>query len=110
MKKLFIILIVAAIVVSALLYVYYSTSYQIIGCTEEAKICPNGRGVGRVGPNCEFAPCELPTSVEECEAKDGFWEDYCYYDYATKVSFDRSLCNNINTRYLRNNCYYILDN
>jgi putative hemolysin len=26
-------------------------------CTEEAKICPDGSAVGRVGPNCEFAPC-----------------------------------------------------
>ncbi|MEK7636352.1 MAG: plastocyanin/azurin family copper-binding protein [Patescibacteria group bacterium] len=26
-------------------------------CTEEAKICPDGSGVGRTGPNCEFAPC-----------------------------------------------------
>lgn len=26
-------------------------------CTTEAKICPDGTGVGRTGPNCEFAPC-----------------------------------------------------
>jgi hypothetical protein len=26
-------------------------------CTMEAKICPDGTSVGRVGPNCEFAPC-----------------------------------------------------
>lgn len=26
-------------------------------CTAEAKICPDGTGVGRVPPNCEFAPC-----------------------------------------------------
>lgn len=26
-------------------------------CTMDAKICPNGRAVGRVGPHCEFAPC-----------------------------------------------------
>lgn len=26
-------------------------------CTMDAKICPDGSGVGRVGPNCEFAPC-----------------------------------------------------
>ena len=27
------------------------------GCTEEAKVCPDGATVGRTGPNCEFAPC-----------------------------------------------------
>src|SRR3990167_1350393 len=26
-------------------------------CTEDAKICPDGSGVGREGPNCEFAAC-----------------------------------------------------
>lgn len=28
-----------------------------VGCTEEAKICPDGSAVGRVGPSCDFAPC-----------------------------------------------------
>lgn len=27
------------------------------GCTKELKICPDGTGVGRTGPNCSFAPC-----------------------------------------------------
>jgi hypothetical protein len=28
-----------------------------VACTMDAKICPDGSAVGRVGPNCEFAPC-----------------------------------------------------
>lgn len=28
-----------------------------IFCTQDAKMCPDGSYVGRVGPNCEFAPC-----------------------------------------------------
>jgi len=28
-------------------------------CTQEAKICPNGATVVRVGPNCEFEPCPV---------------------------------------------------
>lgn len=28
-----------------------------VACTLEAKLCPDGSYVGRVGPNCEFAPC-----------------------------------------------------
>ena len=28
-----------------------------VACTEEAKICPDGSVVGRVGPKCEFSPC-----------------------------------------------------
>lgn len=26
-------------------------------CTADAKLCPDGSGVGRIPPNCEFAPC-----------------------------------------------------
>lgn len=28
-----------------------------VACTMDAKMCPDGTSVGRVGPNCEFAPC-----------------------------------------------------
>ncbi len=28
-----------------------------IGCTMEARVCPDGSSVGRSGPRCEFAPC-----------------------------------------------------
>ena len=30
---------------------------EMIACTLDAKICPDGSAVGRVGPNCEFAAC-----------------------------------------------------
>ncbi len=31
-----------------------------VACTEEAKLCPDGSSVGRVGPACEFSPCAFP--------------------------------------------------
>lgn len=31
-----------------------------VACTMDAKICPDGSSVGRVGPNCEFAACPAP--------------------------------------------------
>jgi hypothetical protein len=31
-----------------------------VACTMEAKICPDGSAVGRVGPKCEFSPCPTP--------------------------------------------------
>lgn len=40
-----------------------SASASPRACTEEAKICPDGSAVGRIGPNCEFAPCP---SVASC--------------------------------------------
>jgi len=32
-------------------------SSSAVACTMEAKVCPNGSSVGRIGPNCEFAKC-----------------------------------------------------
>ena len=29
-----------------------------IACTADAKLCPDGTAVGRVGPNCEFTKCQ----------------------------------------------------
>ena len=37
-----------------------------IACTMDARICPDGTGVGRSGPKCEFAPC-LPPNAEDKE-------------------------------------------
>ncbi|MFH0712611.1 MAG: GerMN domain-containing protein [Candidatus Jorgensenbacteria bacterium] len=38
----------------------------LIFCTMDAKLCPDGSYVGRVGPNCEFAPCpEADTKTVE---------------------------------------------
>jgi len=34
-----------------------STTQQGIICTMDAKQCPDGSYVGRVPPNCDFAPC-----------------------------------------------------
>lgn len=34
-------------------------------CTQEAIVCADGTSVGRVGPNCEFAPCPTPPLTPE---------------------------------------------
>lgn len=39
-------------------------SNEPIACTMDAKICPDGSAVGRVGPNCEFAACPAPKTVQ----------------------------------------------
>jgi len=45
-------------------------------CTEEAKICPDGSAVGRIGPNCEFAPCPQivgnDTDAHGCKPSAGY--------------------------------------
>ena len=41
---------------------------EVYACTLDAKICPDGSAVGRIGPNCEFAACpgesDNPTSAD----------------------------------------------
>ena len=36
----------------------------VVACTMDAKMCPDGSFVGRVGPNCEFAACPEPVNDE----------------------------------------------
>lgn len=49
---------------------------ETVACTLEAKICPDGTAVGRVGPQCEFAAC--PNVGEN-------WPEYL--DLETGISF-----------------------
>jgi len=60
------------IIIIAATIMYLISGYpktNTVGCTLEAKICPDGSSVGRVGSNCEFAPCPtlkqtiIPTTI-----------------------------------------------
>ena len=50
-----------------------------IACTEEARVCPDGSAVGRVGPTCEFASCPFPNVALNGEiaflAPEGYTEN-----------------------------------
>ena len=48
-------------------------SPEQVACTMDAKLCPDGSSVGRVGPNCEFTACPLPRSDNQ-EATE--WTTY----------------------------------
>jgi len=39
-------------------------------CSEELKICPDGSGVAREGPSCEFAECPNSIGVDETKCTD----------------------------------------
>lgn len=45
-----------------------------VACTMDAKICPDGSAVGRIGPNCEFAPCRGGAIVKPIRQDDGFMQ------------------------------------
>jgi len=71
MKWLIAILILATVLIAGCTQISYKA------CTAEAKICPDGSAVGRVGPNCEFAPCPQ-TSVCKGNAR-------CYNGTVTRI-------------------------
>jgi len=64
-KYILIVVVLAAIVSGGILgYQYWwapkeeaKNIQKPVGCTQEAKVCPDGSAVGRTGPNCEFAQC-----------------------------------------------------
>ncbi len=41
------------------------TPTEAVACTMEARICPDGTSVGRVPPDCEFAPCTYPNAEKQ---------------------------------------------
>lgn len=38
-------------------YFFTSNDTESVACPTDAKLCPDGSAVGRIGPNCEFAEC-----------------------------------------------------
>ncbi len=43
-----------------------------VACTTEVMLCPDGSGVGRTGPNCEFKACPdaSENTMEETQAEE----------------------------------------
>ena len=56
--RIFIYILFATIVLLFITNKHRAQTPDIVGCTMEARICPDGSAVGRTGPNCEFAPCD----------------------------------------------------
>lgn len=62
--SLFVALIILAL--AGAFFLFFSSrnaSEDIVTCTMDALICPDGTAVGRTGPNCSFAPCPTPTAT-----------------------------------------------
>lgn len=56
-----------------------TSTQKPVGCTMEAKLCPDGSSVGRTGPNCEFEACKTPTTIANpasvfCKEQNGTLE------------------------------------
>ncbi len=48
-------------------------------CTAEARLCPDGSSVGRVGPNCTLAPCPNCTCPQGYIQEADVCNPACYY-------------------------------
>lgn len=61
-----------------------SPSPEPVGCTMDAKICPDGTAVGRIAPDCEFEKCppilQTPTFCGGIAGKACPSGYYCKYD------------------------------
>jgi len=59
------VIIVAVILMGGIGGYMYLKNKQIepVVCTMDAKQCPDGSAVGRIGPNCEFAECPIVAST-----------------------------------------------
>ncbi len=62
-KKSYLLITILVIAVTAGGIFYFTRKPAERACTLEAKLCPDGSAVGRVGPNCEFAPCPTATGT-----------------------------------------------
>lgn len=62
-----------------------------VACTQDAKICPDGSGVGRMGPNCEFAPCPTPQSKPSSTSDETLtWKTYTSKIYGFSFDYPNS--------------------
>lgn len=53
----FILLVAILVAGGALALKFFVFQEEQVFCTQDAKLCSDGSAVGRVSPNCEFAPC-----------------------------------------------------
>jgi|GEM_PF-7030809 len=99
MKKLFLGIVIFLVVLGVGAVSYYAGSLKSrdsvgvpntpepVVCTLDAKECPDGSFVGRVPPNCEFAPCPtLESQPGEPTPKDE-WRKYDNSEYGFSIYY-----------------------
>jgi hypothetical protein len=60
-NKIIVIILLVLVCLAGAFYLYNKDATLVgpVACTQEAKICPDGTAVGRIGPSCEFAQCSV---------------------------------------------------
>jgi len=69
-----------------------------VACTMDAKICPDGTSVGRVAPDCEFAPCP-----EDAKAN---WQVYKNEQYGVEIKYPQNFWAAQNLQITQKDCNY----
>lgn len=73
MKKIIIVgAVVLVLIVAIIIDLKFFNQPEQVACTMEAKICPDGSAVGKIGPNCEFALCPAEALCEGGECSVGY--------------------------------------
>lgn len=73
---------------------------NVVACTMEAQVCPDGSSVVRVAPSCEFTPCP---SNNTCSCPEGYVQEgtscnpECYYS-TPKCLMPSIQCTTMNTQ------------
>lgn len=63
-KRVFVILIILILMCGIFAWKFFIPSEEKIACTEEAKLCSDGSSVGRMAPDCNFAPCPKENLIQ----------------------------------------------
>ncbi|MFH1462162.1 MAG: hypothetical protein ABIG08_00455 [bacterium] len=73
---------IITVAVVAFLWLLIKSGEEPVACTMDAKLCSDGSYVGRVAPNCEFAPCPgemewqaIKQAITNCEVKS-VWQTH----------------------------------
>jgi hypothetical protein len=89
--------IIGAVIIVFVIAIFLQQNSQPIACTQEAKICPDGSAVGRIPPDCRFAPCPSCTCPEGYILEGDVCNPECYYS-TPKCLAPSIMCNATNNQ------------
>jgi len=80
MEKKYFSWVLIILVIALVVFVVVNNNFnkKEVACTQDAKICPDGSSVGRVGQFCEFEACPVIVKKPSTEYKKNFSEDGLY--------------------------------